>query len=375
MNILIAIDSFKGSLSSVRAASAAAEGALRACPGAQIRSVPIADGGEGTVEALVTACNGEIRTARVSGPLGTLVDASYGVICGDTAVIEMAAASGLVLVPQEKRDPRVTSTYGTGELIRRALDDGCRKIILGIGGSATNDGGQGMLRALGVRFLDASGSPVPEGGAGLSSLASIDVSGLDSRLAECTVRVACDVDNPLCGERGASAVFGPQKGAGPAMVRELDEALSHYADIAADGEDLRDVPGAGAAGGMGFACRRFLRAEMTGGIGLMLDTAGFDGLIPWADLVITGEGATDFQTAYGKAPVGVAQRAAAHGKPVFLIAGTLGRGYEAVYEKGITAAFSICSRPMALETAISDAYPLLADAAERLVRTVCAFRK
>ncbi len=332
---LAAMDSYKGSLSSVEAGEAVKRGILWAVPDAEVQMIPIADGGEGTAEAYLAACGGRRVERTVTGPCGTPVRAAYAVLPDGTAVIEMAASSGLPLVPAAKRDPKVTTTRGFGELIRDALDDGAKRFILGIGGSATNDGGTGMLRALGWRFLDGNGAELPEGGAALGALARIDVSGADVRLCEAEIRVACDVDNPLCGERGSSAVFGPQKGASPADVALLDAALARFADVTAKtlGTDCREDAGAGAAGGLGFALKAFLGASLVPGVGLLLDTAGFDAALADAECVITGEGATDFQTAYGKAPVGASHRAAARGIPCFIRSGGLGRGHEAVYAR------------------------------------------
>ena len=370
----VAMDSYKGSLSSVEAGSAVRRGILRVLPDAKVVCIPIADGGEGTVDAYLAACGGTRVEKTVSDPRGQAVRAAYARLPDGTAVIEMAASSGLPLVPAAARDPKTASTRGFGELILDALSQGARDFILGIGGSATNDGGAGMLSALGVRFLDGGGAVLPDGGAALSELARIDPAGLDARLAGCRIRVACDVDNPLCGERGASAVFGPQKGADEADVALLDRALSHYADVAeaALGVSVRDDAGAGAAGGLGFALKAFLGASLVPGVGLLLETANFDRQLSGCDCVISGEGATDFQTAYGKAPVGVSRRAAARGIPAFLLSGTLGRDYSAVYREGVTAAFSIADRPMTLEYAIENAAPLLEAAAERLTRTLCA---
>ena len=369
---LAAMDSYKGSLSSVEAGEAVKRGILRAVPDAFVRTIPIADGGEGTVDAYLAACGGERITKTVTGPLGEPVRAAYALLPDGTAVIEMAASSGLPLVTAERRDPKVTTTRGFGELIRAALDAGVRRFILGIGGSATNDGGTGMLRALGWRFLDAAGEDLPEGGAALGRLAHIDAADADARLREASIRVACDVDNPLCGERGASAVFGPQKGASPADVTLLDAALARFAGVTADtlGTDCREDAGAGAAGGLGFALKAYLGASLVPGVGLLLDTAGFDAALADADCVITGEGATDFQTAYGKAPVGVSHRAAARGIPCFILSGGLGRGHEAVYAEGVTAAFSMEEGPMTLEYAMENAAALLERAAERLARTL-----
>ncbi len=368
----VAMDSFKGSLSSVCAGEAVRRGILRACPQAQVVTVPIADGGEGTMEAYLAACGGRRVERTVTGPMGEPVHAAYAVLPDGTAVIETAQASGLTLVPEDGRDPCRATTRGTGELAADAIAHGARQLILGIGGSATNDGGAGFLRALGVRFLDADGAELPEGGAALTRLARIDLSGL--RLEGCRIRVACDVDNPLCGARGASAVFGPQKGASRGDVEMLDRSLGHYAGIMARtiGDDLREEPGTGAAGGLGFALRAVCGAELVPGAQLLLETAHFDGLLEHAECVITGEGATDAQTAFGKAPVGVAHRARAHGLPAFILSGKLGEGYEAVYREGVTAAFSIAQGPCTLEYSLAHAGELLAAAAEGLVRTLNA---
>ena len=376
MRYIVAMDSYKGSLSSSAAADAVSCGILAADSDAVIRRIPIADGGEGTVEAYLAACGGIRRPVTVCGPLGKPLEAFYGILPDrKTVVIEMAAASGLPMVPENLRDPKITTTRGTGDLLRTAINAGSEDIILGIGGSSTNDGGTGLLRALGIRFLDADGHDLPEGGAALANLASIDLSGFSKPLSR--IRVACDVDNPLCGERGASTVFGPQKGASPEDVALLDAALAHYADIAAEtlGFDLRNDPGAGAAGGVGFALKAFLGAELIPGVELLLDTVDLDSVLADSDIVITGEGGTDFQTAFGKAPCGVARRASKYGLPVFIISGGLGRGYRDVYAQGVTAAFSIADRPMTLEASIADGARLLSDAAERLTRTILAVRK
>ena len=373
MHVLVAMDSFKGSLSSLQAADAVAQGIRRACPDAFVRCIPIADGGEGTVDAVVEALNGRYVQTVVSDPLGKPVKARYG-MANDTAVIEMAAASGLCLVAENERNPLVTSTRGTGELILHALDQGCRRFVIGIGGSATNDGGTGMARALGIRFLDEAGSDISEGGGALSDLARIDLSGLDRRITEASFRIACDVTNPLYGERGASRVFGPQKGATPEMVEQLDRNLEHYASIIRRdlNKDISNLIGAGAAGGLGGGLVAFLDAHLEGGIGLLLDAVDIDRDMRSAEYVITGEGRTDFQTAFGKAPAGIAARAKKYGIPVFILSGSLGEGFEEVYTCGVAAAYSIISRPMALQEAIEKASPLLTDAAERLIRTVQA---
>lgn len=371
MKIVVAPDSYKGSLGALAVAEAIERGVRAVFPDAEIAKVPIADGGEGTVDALVVATGGRVEELEVRGPLGEPVRARWGVLgAGDTAVIEMAAASGLPLVPRERRDPRVTTTYGTGELIRAALDAGLRRIVVGLGGSATNDGGAGMARALGVRLLDAAGAELPEGGAALARLARIDVRGLDPRLAEAELIVACDVDNPLTGPRGASAVFGPQKGATPEGVRALDAALARFADIAAaaTGRDVADRPGAGAAGGLGAGLLLFTPARLRPGVEIVLEATGFDALVRDADLVITGEGRTDAQTAMGKAPVGVAAAAKRHRVPVVCLSGGLGEGADEVLAAGIDAVASAVPGPMTLEEATRHAAPMVEAAAARVCR-------
>ena len=375
MRIVVAPDSYKGSVSALGVAAAMQRGIARVFPEAAVSRTPIADGGEGTVEALVAATNGSLRHERVTGPLGEPLTAHWGVLGdGRTAVIEMAAASGLPLAPAERRDPRTATTLGTGELIRAALDAGLRKIIIGIGGSATNDGGMGMARALGARFIDAAGQELPEGGAALARLATIRLEGIDPRLAEAEIVVACDVDNPLCGARGASAVFGPQKGATPEMVAELDAALAHYAQIAerATGRRIAESPGAGAAGGLGAGLLFFTPAVLRPGVEIVLEAVGFDALVKEAAFVITGEGRTDFQTAFGKAPVGVAKAAKRHRVPVFCISGSLGEGADEILAQGIDAVMSICDKPMSLAECIEDAEALIEAAAARLCRIIRA---
>ncbi|CAG8863523.1 Glycerate 2-kinase [Pseudomonas fluorescens] len=362
MKIVIAPDSFKDSLDAAGVARAIAQGLAGVLPRAELIECPMADGGEGTMDAILAASKGELHRVSVRGPLGEPVEAGWGWLPETrTAIIEMAQASGLQLLATAQRDACRSSTWGTGELIAAALDAGAQRIVLAIGGSATNDGGSGMLRALGLRLLDAAGQPLEEGGLALSRLAFLDASGLDPRLATVQVEVAADVDNPLCGPNGASAIFGPQKGASPGQVAELDQALGHFADHSAQalGEDVRDFPGCGAAGGMGFAARAFMRARFRAGVEVVAELAGLEDAVQGADLVITGEGRFDAQTLRGKTPFGVARVAKRHGVPVVVIAGTLGAGYEALYEHGIDAAFALASGPMTLEQACSDAPALL----------------
>ena len=375
MKYLVAMDSFKNNFTSYEAGSIIRDGILEAAPDADVRIVPIADGGEGTVEAIITGLGGEYVDVPATDALGRPVTARFGV-AGKVAVIEMAAASGLPLIPKPERDAKAATTYGTGELVRAALDRGCRDFIIGLGGSATTDGGSGMARALGVRFLNAAGQEIGQGGGALGELASIDMSALDPRLRDCSFRIACDVDNPLCGELGSAAIFGPQKGATPEDVALLDRNLAHYAAILAEtiGCDYSTVPGAGAAGGLSMGFMAFCGGKLEQGIDLILDAIGFDRLAEEADVLISGEGATDYQTAYGKAPVGVCRRGAKYGKPGFIISGTLGRDYDAVYKSGVTSVLSTIVSAMSNEEAIAQSRTLLQKAAVRLVRTLECMR-
>lgn len=376
MHLLIAPDSYKGSLTALEVAEAMGNGALRVFPDATLDLVPIADGGEGTVDALVAATNGRFMETTVKGPKGDDVAAKWGMFGdGKTAVIEMASASGLPLLAPDRRDALNACTYGTGELVRAALDAGASTIILGIGGSATNDGGTGFARALGVKFRDNSGKELPPGGAALANLASVDLSGLDPRLEKTVIRVACDVDNPLCGPRGASAVFGPQKGATPAQVKELDAALAVFAAVAAKATDkphVAEVAGAGAAGGLGAGLLYFTGATLMPGVTLVLEAVGFDERVKKADLVFTGEGRTDFQTAYGKAPAGVAHAAKKYSIPVVCLSGGIGNGAGDVLAQGIDAVFSIAPGPISLQECLANGKPLIEDAAERICRILKA---
>jgi glycerate kinase len=373
VRIVVAPDSFKGSVSALGVANAMERGILTVFPEAEVLKAPIADGGEGTVEALVEATGGQIIYEQVMGPIGEPVKAYWGILGdGETAVMEMAAASGLPLVPQDKRDPRVTTTYGTGQLMKSALEKGLKKIIIGIGGSATNDGGTGMAQALGARFLDASGKELPQGGGALVNLAQIDLSNMDPRVAEAEIMVACDVDNPLCGPRGASAVYGPQKGATPEMVAELDNALAVYAKVAekATGKDMANYPGAGAAGGLGAGLLFFTNAELRPGVEIVLEAAGFENMVATADLLITGEGRTDFQTAFGKAPVGAAKVAKQYNVPVVCIAGGLGDGADDVLCQGIDGLASTVPQPMSLEECMQAGDKIVEDATARVCRLI-----
>ncbi|UVL53874.1 glycerate kinase [Pseudomonas sp. B21-035] len=377
MKIVIAPDSFKDSLSAEGVADAIAAGIALVLPQAQRVKCPMADGGEGTMAAIVAACAGELRSLRVRGPLGEPVDAGWGWLADShTAIIEMATASGLQLLTLAQRDACRSSTFGTGQLIAAALDAGARRIILAIGGSATNDAGSGMLRALGLQLFDAENQPLAEGGLALAQLARIDASALDRRLREVQLEVAADVDNPLCGSNGASAIFGPQKGASPEQVRALDQALGHFADHCGQllGTDVRDFPGSGAAGGMGFAAKAFMQAAFRPGIEVVAELAGLEAAVQGADLVITGEGRFDAQTLRGKTPFGVARVAQRHGVPVVVIAGTLGEGYQQLYAHGIDAAFALTSGPMTLEAACANAPALLQARAGDIARLWCRAR-
>ncbi|WP_122491285.1 glycerate kinase [Pseudomonas viridiflava] len=371
MKIVIAPDSFKDSLSAQAVADAIASGLAEVWPDAELVKCPMADGGEGTVEAVLDACEGQWMSAQVSGPLGDSVSAQWGWLAQSrTAIIEMAMASGLQLLTLKQRDACLTSTEGTGQLISAALDAGAQRVILAIGGSATNDGGSGMLSALGARFLDRDDQPLPRGGRALAELARIDLSDLDPRLANVRVEIAADVDNPLCGPTGASHIFGPQKGASPDQVLALDAALGHFADHSALtlGRDLRDSPGSGAAGGMGFAAKAYLNASFRAGVEVVADLTGLEQALVGADLVITGEGRFDAQTLRGKTPLGVARVAQRQRIPVIVLAGTLGEGYEQLYRHGISAAFALTSGPMDLEHACREAPRLLQERARDVAR-------
>ncbi|MEL1135468.1 glycerate kinase [Desulfitobacterium sp. THU1] len=367
MHVLIAVDSFKGSLSSQKAGEAITLGIQRVFPKASTEIISMADGGEGTVEAIVYATKGEILKAKVTSPLGEPLDAILGKLPDGTVVLEMASASGLPLVPPEKRNPLLTSTRGTGELIRAALDLNPKEILIGIGGSATNDGGAGMAQALGARLLDREGRELMPGGGALEHLEKIDITGLDSRLQTTKITVMCDVDNPLCGPRGASAIYGPQKGADPEMVQYLDQNLARFSQIVLKdlGMDLKDVPGAGAAGGLGMGLLAFTGAKLKTGIEAVLDTVDFDNKLQVADLVITGEGRIDGQSIYGKVPMGVAKRAHRSGKPTLAIVGSIGAGSEELYNHGLSSIIAIVNGPMSLEQSMEKAFELTADATER----------
>lgn len=377
MKVLVACDSYKGSCSAVSAVQCMAEGIRRADPRVLVDTIPMADGGEGLVDAVLGAVPGRKCTVEVKNPLGAAVQASFGILEDGTAVIEMAAASGLPLLSRRERNPLKTTTYGTGQLIRAALDQGCTGILMGIGGSATNDAGAGMAQALGVRLLDRDGMDLPFGGGALDRLSRIDFSGMDERLAHTRIIVASDVVNPLCGEKGASAVYGPQKGATPEMVQVLENNLAHFAEVARKqtGRDVASEKGAGAAGGLGAGLKLFCNAELRSGVETVLDITGFDDRVKGADAVITGEGRIDYQSVYGKVPVGVAKRAKRQGNiPVIALVGSMGERAEEVYACGIDSIFSIAPGPVTMHYAINHTERLMRDAAERVMRLLIAAR-
>ncbi|EKT60264.1 glycerate kinase [Providencia burhodogranariea] len=373
MKIIIAPDSFKESMSAELAANAVKQGFQSVFPDANYLCLPIADGGEGTVDALIAAIGGERVTLEVSGPLNEPVIASYGLLHqGRTAVIEMAEASGLMLVEPSDRNPMLTSSYGTGQLIKDALNKSVKQIILGIGGSATVDGGVGMLQALGVHFYDNQQQVLGLGGEVLNHIATIDISGLDPRLKDCTIDVACDVDNPLVGERGAAAVFGPQKGATPEMVLTLDKGLNQFANVieGITGTDYRHLAGGGAAGGISVAAAAFMEAQLKAGIDIVIQAVNLEKELIDTDLVIVGEGSMDGQTAGGKAPIGIAKMAAKHNVPVIALSGVLGKGVEALHQEGIDALFSILPRLCTLQDALAEGAINLQQAAYNVAKVL-----
>jgi glycerate 2-kinase len=373
--ILIAPDSFKESMTAKQAAEAVKRGFESVYKGSMVYDlIPMADGGEGTTQSLADGLNGTLHEKEVTGPLGQPVTATYAISGdGSTAIIEMAEASGLALVPAEKRNPLKTTTYGTGELIKAALDHDVSKIILGIGGSATNDGGAGMIEALGGVLFAKNEQRLTRGGGGLQDLVEMDLTNLDPRLKQVNVEVACDVDNPLLGPRGASAIYGPQKGATPEMVEQLDQALANFHDVMelATGKDVKSIPGAGAAGGIGAGLLACLDAKLEPGIDIVLKQTNFAERVADADIVITGEGKIDSQTIYGKTPIGVARAAKKNsGATVIAICGTLGNGYEAVFDHGIDAAFSIVPGPCHVEKAIQNGPDYLEATARNIARVM-----
>jgi glycerate 2-kinase len=377
MRVVIAPDKFKGSLSASQAARAMARGVRSALPSAEIDEVPMADGGEGIVDALVAATGGTFHTTEATGPLGKPVQARFGMLGdGRTAVVEMATASGLVLVPADARNPLSTTTRGTGELLLAAIDAGARRLIVGIGGSATNDGGAGMAQALGFRLLDSDGREIGPGGGSLGRLDRIERPERGWGLPDVEIDVACDVTNPLCGPDGASAVYGPQKGATPEMVAELDRNLTRFAKIVERdlGVSIASIPGAGAAGGLGAGLLAFAGGRLQRGIDLVVDAVGLKDHLRSADLCLTGEGSIDAQSAFGKTAVGVARLARSLGCPTLALVGAIGEGAEKTLDEGINAYFSICPGPIPLETAVAEASSLLEQAAEQAFRGFLAGR-
>jgi len=371
MKVIIAPQGFKGGISGLEAAKAIARGVLAAVPEAETVLLPVADGGDGTLHALVDATGGEIFTCTVTGPINQQVEAQWGVMGdGRTAVIEMAKASGLAMLPTQRRNPRTTTTLGTGQLLREASEKGFSRVIIGLGGSATNDAGAGMATALGAKFLDASGNPLPPGGAALARLDRVDTSGMIESLSGIEIVGATDVTNPLCGPTGASAIFGPQKGATEEVVAELDAALLNFAQIVKrdTGQDVLDIPGAGAAGGLGAGLIAFAGAKLQSGIDMVCQMLDFDRHLEGADLVFTGEGRVDLSTVFDKAPVGVARHAKAHGVPTVLLAGSLGDGHEQLYDHGVASVLCISDGAMSFQQALGRTGDMLQGTAERAVR-------
>ena len=373
MKIVIAPQAFKGSLSALNVANAVQKGVRRIFPDAQILTCPVADGGDGTLETLVESSGGKIMETNVADPTGKPIVAQWGAMGdGNTAVIEMARTSGLALLTLEERDPLNATTYGLGEIIVSALNKGFRKFIVGIGGSATNDAGAGMAQALGIRLMDREGRNLVFGGAALQNLSVIDASSIDQRVLESNFQIACDVNNPLTGPEGASAVYGPQKGATEENVRQLDSALGVFAEVTKRdlGKDISNLEGAGAAGGLGAGMIAFVEGHLRAGVDIVLDTVNLAEKLESADLVITGEGSIDFQTVYNKAPIGVARMAKARGIPTIGISGMLGKNYQIVHNHGIDAALSIANGPISLEESLQNAPSLISEAVEESLRLI-----
>ena len=361
----------------MEAARAMAQGIENADHDAEVRCLPMADGGEGTARALVDATGGSMRAVPVHDPLGRPVEGHFGLLAdGTTAVVETAEASGLALLEAKERNPLIASSYGTGELMLAAVRSGAKRIIVGLGGSATNDAGAGLLQALGVRLLDKNGNDLKHGGAALANLTTIDISTMDPALKNVAITAACDVTNPLTGPTGASAVFGPQKGASKDDVATLDASLAHFAQVIDSqlGVAVNDVPGAGAAGGIGAALKGFLNAEFRPGIAIVIEQSGLDAAAQWADVVFTGEGSIDFQTKFGKTPAGVAETAKRHGKPVIAVAGHIGTGIDELHEVGIDAVFGIAPGAASLSELLADAAANVTRTTEQIVRTLTVSR-
>lgn len=370
-SIVLAPDSFKESMSAKEACEAMERGIKKVNKDIRCIHVPMADGGEGTMQALVDATNGKVYSLKVVGPLGNMVEANYGILGdGEIGVLEMASASGIQLVPIEKRNPLITTTYGTGQLIKACLDHGVKKILIGIGGSSTNDGGAGAIQALGGKLLDVQGNELGFGGGELGKLARIDLKNFDMRLNDVIIEVACDVSNPLCGREGASSVFGPQKGATKEMIKILDDNLKHYSYIIKNqlGKDILNEPGGGAAGGLGAGLMAFLGGTLKKGIDLVIEYTSLDEKVKNADMVWTGEGSMDFQTQYGKTPLGVAQIAKKYKKPVIALVGKVGEGVDVLYEKGIDSIFGIVNGVTSIEEALEKGKENIERTSENIVR-------
>jgi glycerate kinase len=377
MNIIIAPDSFKECLSAKEVAAHISKGIFQVMPKAVVREIPISDGGEGILDVLVEGVGGTYVSIKVFDPLLRKVDSQYGILKDNkTAIIEMAKASGLELLKEEEKNPMITTTYGTGQLIKDALDKGCTKIIIGIGGSATNDAGVGMLKALGAKFLDKNGKSIPEGGVGLSDLEKIDLSNFDERIRNCEFVVACDVSNPLTGINGASFVYGAQKGGNNDDLKVLDGNLEHFANIIKSDLkiDIANAPGAGAAGGTGAALMAFMNGELEQGVNLILETLGIEEFVERADLIFTGEGKIDEQTLNGKTIAGISKLAKKHNVPVIVITGKIGENIEGMYDLGVKAIYSIVNQPMPLQKAIDDAPLLIQQCVSNVMRTIKQFR-
>ena len=372
MKIVIAADSYKGSCTTLQVANAIEQGIKNVIPDCEVMKIPVADGGEGTVDALVIGTDGRYEQIDVIGPLGDIVKAKIGILEDNVAVLEMAEASGLTLIDKDKRNPLITTTFGTGQMIVEAMNKGCRKIYVRIGGSATNDGGVGMAQALGASFRDPEGKEIGFGGGELCKISDIDLKNLDERLAKTEIIVLSDVSNPLCGANGASHVYGPQKGANTDMVKELDRCLMHFSDKVKEklGIEVAHLPGAGAAGGLGAGLMAFCNAEMHNGVDKLLELVNIEQHMVGADLVITGEGKMDTQTAFGKAPIGVAKIAKKRNIPVIAIVGSIGEGASVVYSHGIDAIFDIVPSPITLEEAMNNAQSLIVQTTENVMRVL-----
>lgn len=377
LTILLAPDSFKESMTAKEVCEAMERGIKRINNKIKCIKLPMADGGEGTMQSLIDATNGKLYSRMVMGPLGNMVKAHYGILGdGKTAILEMASASGIELVPIEKRDARITTTYGTGELLKACLEHGVEKILIGIGGSATNDGGVGAIQALGGSFKDKNGAEIGFGGGELGKIAAIDLTNLDKRLKKINIEVACDVINPLCGEKGASNVFGPQKGATAEIIKELDSNLANYAKIIKEElkKDVLNIPGAGAAGGLGAGLMAFMDGKLKKGINMVIEYSNLAEKVKLSDMVWTGEGSIDFQTQYGKTPIGVAEIAKKYNKPVIALAGKVGQDIDILYKMGIDAVFCIAREATSLEEALLKGKENVEKTSENIVRLLYAMQ-